>query len=151
MTSGNTNFSFLVMPNISSHQFGIFTTRPLDREHISEYQLLVKATNLDEHARNSTTTVNISVMDLNDNAPRFNEKIYDVSILENATLGHVVLVLTAQDDDKGLNANVSYTVLAGSGLNSFSLNKASGKRSGYYFKFTIINFWWPEWDIHSAV
>lgn len=66
------------------------------------------------------------MVDQNDNAPRFNEKIYDVSILENATVGHVLLVLYAKDEDSGLNANVSYSILAGSGMNTFSLNKTSG-------------------------
>ncbi|XP_078376106.1 uncharacterized protein LOC144659523 [Oculina patagonica] len=125
--SGNVNDSFLLLPNTSSSHFGIYTARPLDREQISKYQLLVKVTNLDEHAPDSTTAVRIVVVDLNDNAPRFNKKIYDVSILENATIGHVVLVLHAQDVDIGLNANVSYTILAGSGMNTFNLNKTSGK------------------------
>lgn len=84
-------------------------------------------TNVDEHTPNSTTTVRITVVDQNDNAPRFNETIYDVSILENATIGHVLLVLHAQDEDTGINANVSYSILAGSGMNTFSLNKTSGK------------------------
>jgi len=66
------------------------------------------------------------VVDQNDNAPSFNEKIYDVSILENVTVGHVLLVLYAQDDDMGVNANVTYSILAGSGVNTFSLNKTSG-------------------------
>ena len=132
------NDSFLLMPNISSHHFGIFTTRPLDREDISEYQLLIEAVNIDEHALNSTTAVNISILDVNDNAPFFNNKINHVDILENATLGHVVLVLNAQDDDTGLNANVRFMVLAGSGLKTFSLNKTSGKSMLYYFKFATI-------------
>ena len=125
--SGNVNDSFVILPNVSSSHFGIYTFRPLDREEISEYELLVKVTNVDEHAPSSTTAVRIDVVDLNDNAPRFKEKIYDVSILENVTVGHALLVLYAQDDDTGLNANVSYSILAGSGMNTFSLNKTSGK------------------------
>lgn len=83
-------------------------------------------TNLDEHAPNSSTAVRIVVVDLNDNAPSFKKKIYYVSILENATIGHVVLELHAEDEDVGLNANVSYTILAGSGMNTFTLNRTSG-------------------------
>ena len=76
------------------------------------------------------------MVDQNDNAPRFNEKIYDVSILENVSVGHVVLVLYAQDDDTGVNANVSYSILAGSGMNTFTLNKTSGKSIiNYCFSF----------------
>ena len=55
--------------------------------------ILAKAINLDEHARNSTVAVNISVVDLNDNAPYFNRRSYDANVLENTTLGKVVLVL----------------------------------------------------------
>ena len=125
--SGNTNDSFVLKPNTSSSHFAIFTTQPLDREYVSEYLLLVKAINLDEHARNSTVAVNISVVDLNDNAPHFNRRSYDVNVLENTTLGKVVLVLNARDEDKGVNANISYTLLAGSGVYTFSLDKVSGK------------------------
>jgi len=39
----------------------------------------------------------------------------------------VLLALYAQDDDTGVNANVSYSILAGSGINTFTLNKTSGK------------------------
>ena len=126
------NDAFVILPNVSSNNFGIYTVLPLDREEISQYELLVQATNVDEHAPNSTTAVRIAVVDQNDNAPRFNEKIYDVSILENVTVGHVLLVLHAQDDDTGLNANVSYSILAGSGMNTFSLNKTSGKLAHFY-------------------
>lgn len=126
------NDAFVILPNVSSNNFGIYTVLPLDREEISEYELLVQATNVDEYAPNSTTAVRIAVVDQNDNAPRFNEKIYGVSILENVTVGHVLLVLHAQDDDTGLNANVSYSILAGSGMNTFNLNKTSGKLAHFY-------------------
>ena len=75
----------------------------------------------------SIIAVNIAVADLNDNAPLFSKKMYDVSILENATTGHVLLQLHARDEDIGVNARVIYTILAGSGVNTFSLNKTSGK------------------------
>ena len=116
-----------MQPNISSRSFGIFTTRPLDREDISEYHLLITATNTDEAALSSVTNVNIFVEDLNDNPPHFDKKIFDASIRENATLGHVVLILSAQDGDVGQNADISYSVHLGSGVDTFSLNKTSGK------------------------
>lgn len=125
-TSGNVNDSFLLLPNTSWSHFGIYTARPLDREQISEFQLLIDVTNVDEHAPNSSTVVRIVVVDLNDNAPSFKKKMYDVSIRENATIGHVVLELRAEDEDIGLNADVSYTILAGSGMNTFNLNRTSG-------------------------
>ena len=76
------------------------------------------------------------MVDQNDNAPSFNKKIYDVSIIENVTVGHVLLVLYARDDDTGVNANVSYSILAGSGMNTFTLNKTSGKSvMNYCFSF----------------
>ena len=80
------------------------------------------------------------MVDQNDNAPRFNEKIYDVSILENVSVGHVLLVLYAKDEDSGLNANVSYSILAGSGMNTFSLNKTSGinKRLWSWYQYCIL-------------
>lgn len=116
------------MPNTSSTYVGVFVTRPLDRERVSEYQLLVKATNLDEHAQESTTALRVIVNDINDNAPHFKKKIHDVSILENATLGQVVLILEAVDDDALYNANISYKLVAGSGINTFSLDQTSGNK-----------------------
>ncbi|XP_015755978.1 PREDICTED: cadherin-23-like [Acropora digitifera] len=124
---GNTDDPFFLMPNTSSTHVGVFVTRSLDRELVSEYQFLVKATNLDEHAQESTTVVRVIVNDINDNAPHFKKKIYDVSILENATLGQLVFVLEAVDDDALFNANISYKLMGGSGMNTFSLDQTSGE------------------------
>ena len=124
------------MPNTSSTHVGVFVTRSLDRELVSEYQFLVKATNLDEHAQESTTVVRVVVNDINDNAPHFQKKIYYVSILENATLGQLVFVLEAVDDDALFNANISYKLMGGSGTNTFSLDQTSGNLSLIMIRFS---------------
>lgn len=125
--SGNVNNSFVLRPNSTSSYFGIYTTRPLDREDISTYQLHLESMNANEHAPQSVAAVNIAVSDLNDNAPIFSQKVYEVSLLENASIGHVLLQLYARDEDVGVNAHVTYTILAGSGAKTFSLNKLSGR------------------------
>ena len=89
------NNSFAIFFKCLVKQFWNLHDSFLEREDISGYQLLVKVTNEDEHAPSSTTAVRIVVVYLNVNAPRFNKKVYDVSILENVTGSHVLLVFHA--------------------------------------------------------
>ena len=53
-------------------------------------------------------TVNITVMDSNDNAPVFTQESYSTRISEKAGVGTEVATVLATDLDKGPNGIVSY-------------------------------------------
>lgn len=77
----------------------------LDREASSEVTVRVRAANSAEPLYFSTAVVRVVLLDINDNAPRFEFSSVEVSVLENATLGSVVTNLQAADQD-ALSTNV---------------------------------------------
>ncbi|TKS72087.1 Protocadherin Fat 4 [Collichthys lucidus] len=81
----------------------IRTTRPLDREKVAQYALKVKATDRGLPPKNTAVKVLISVLDVNDNAPRFS-KIFSATVAENAPVGYTVTRVTTTDEDAGSNA-----------------------------------------------
>lgn len=76
---------------INAQTGAIVTTKPLDRETLSGYLLTVTAKDGGVPALSDTTDVEISVTDVNDNAPQFNKVSYSGSISEDALVGTSVL------------------------------------------------------------
>ncbi|KAK2544732.1 hypothetical protein Q9966_001759 [Columba livia] len=50
----------------------------------------------------------ISVLDVNDNAPQFNQSVYKVKVLEGSELGTLLITLNATDLDEGINSDILY-------------------------------------------
>ena len=72
----------------------------IDYEKAREYLLRVEAQDRGTPPLSSYATVNITVLDANDNAPVFTQAAYTVSVNENAAVGEVLLTLTATDMDQ---------------------------------------------------
>lgn len=51
-----------------------------------------------------------SVLDVNDETPTFNPRVYNVSLKESVPRDHIVARLTCSDNDAGLNAELSYFI-----------------------------------------
>ncbi|XP_032657656.1 protocadherin alpha-3-like [Chelonoidis abingdonii] len=90
---------------------------PLDREETSEHSLLLTATDGGKPELTGTVQLMIKVLDANDNAPVFNQSVYEVRLLENATNGTLIIKLNATDLDEGINKDISYSF-----SNSFNPN-----------------------------
>ena len=89
----------------------MFAAPGLDFETTTLYSLGVAATDqsLDPRDRQTTIcTVEIELVDANDNAPVFSNSLYESTIIENATMGTVVTVVSAEDIDSDQNAEVFY-------------------------------------------
>uniref|UniRef100_H3AK35 Cadherin domain-containing protein n=1 Tax=Latimeria chalumnae TaxID=7897 RepID=H3AK35_LATCH len=82
--------------------------KPLDREKQPVYHLLLTATDGGEPQRSGTLQITVTVLDSNDNAPRFDQKVYSVSLLENSSEGTLVIKINATDADEGSNGVVNY-------------------------------------------
>ncbi|KAL7304924.1 hypothetical protein TKK_0002722 [Trichogramma kaykai] len=82
----------------------------LDHEQRSSYQLLIKAFDGGSPPLSSQLQVNVTVQDVNDNAPVFEKNAYVVELYENATLGTPILQLQARDADSGDNGRVVYSI-----------------------------------------
>ncbi|XP_028975081.2 protocadherin alpha-8 isoform X26 [Esox lucius] len=90
--------------------------KPLDREAIRSYTLLLIAIDGGKPQRSGTLEVIVDVLDVNDNTPVFTNDEYSVSLNENAPLGTMVIRVNATDSDSGQNGNVIYSF--GNDMNS---------------------------------
>lgn len=101
----------------------IRSTRPLDREKVAVYTLKVRATDRGSPPKSSAVKVLISVLDVNDNAPRFSQ-IFSAAVAENAPVGFTVTRVTTTDEDEGSNAISRYSI-SDSSL-PFNINSNTG-------------------------
>jgi hypothetical protein len=86
----------------------ISTAATLDRESTDEYNLTVRAVDNGSLRRTGTAIVRVTVGDVNDNSPMFNQTYDDVSVAENAMNGTHILRVFASDPDDGPNGTVRY-------------------------------------------
>ncbi|XP_076021960.1 cadherin-23-like [Genypterus blacodes] len=106
---------------------GVLTsTATLDREQISLYHLRIIAYDAGKFPRTSTSTLTITVLDVNDETPTFLPRVYNVSLKESVPRDHVVVRLTCTDKDTGLNAELSYFITGGNQDGKFSVGFRDG-------------------------
>ncbi|XP_040831397.1 protocadherin alpha-6-like [Ochotona curzoniae] len=84
-------------------------SKPLDREDTPEHNLLLVATDGGRPELTGSMQVRVTVLDVNDNAPSFEQSEYEVRILENSENGTSVIRLNASDPDEGSNGEISYS------------------------------------------
>ena len=93
--------------------------RRLDREVVLSYSFDAIATDSCPYGpRSQTVRVDITVLDVNDNTPQFQQNIYSADISLDATVGSLVSTVSATDDDVGVNAQLTYS-LADSNDNTY--------------------------------
>ncbi|KAG7478316.1 hypothetical protein MATL_G00079110 [Megalops atlanticus] len=96
------------------NQTGVILTAvaDLDRETQDRYELVVKATDMAGQmgGLSGSTTVTIVITDVNDNPPRFPQKMYQFSVSEGAAVGTPVGRVMATDADMGENTDMSYLI-----------------------------------------
>ncbi|XP_043110521.1 protocadherin-15a isoform X1 [Puntigrus tetrazona] len=98
--------------------------KPVDREIQTNYTLTLVASDGVQQSR--PVTVDILVIDANDNTPAFSQVSYSVEIFTNMLPGETVLQLTAQDADSDLNGLITYAILAGD-QGDFIINNRTGR------------------------
>ncbi|XP_041440520.1 protocadherin Fat 3 isoform X2 [Xenopus laevis] len=139
---GNMEGAFIINP-----YSGVITTqKALDFEKISSYQLTVQATNMAGMASN--TTVNIQILDENDNAPVFLSSQYVGSINEAAPINSIVrssdnspLVIKASDADSIQNALLVYQIIESTAKKYFTVDSSTGAiRTIAYLDHETISF-----------
>ncbi|XP_004381155.1 protocadherin alpha-13 isoform X6 [Trichechus manatus latirostris] len=83
--------------------------KSLDREEIQEHSLLLTASDGGKPELTGTVQLLITVLDVNDNAPEFDQSIYKVRVPENAFNGTLIIKLNATDPDDGTNGDIVYS------------------------------------------
>ncbi|XP_056289537.1 cadherin-20-like [Pseudoliparis swirei] len=95
----------------------------MDRETRENYTVAVQAKDMGGQLGGlaGTTTVNITLEDVNDNPPTFDQRLYQMSIPEVAPVGSVVGRIWARDRDTGVNAEMEYSIIDGDGRDTFAI------------------------------
>ena len=124
ITSGNEDSSFL----LDSNDGTLTLRRLLDHEVHPQYSLLVRASDNAPAplTKWSFATVNITVLDLNDNAPSCTQSAAVVSLLESTVVGTVVFTANCTDIDSA--SLLSYEILHGNNKGMFNVSSSGEVR-----------------------
>ncbi|XP_032106379.1 protocadherin alpha-1 [Sapajus apella] len=104
--------------------------KSLDREETPEFHLLLTATDGGKPELQGTVELLITVLDVNDNAPLFDQAVYRVHLLETAANGTLVTTLNASDADEGANGEVVFSFDSGISPDiqgKFNVDSSSGE------------------------
>ncbi|XP_016148051.1 protocadherin-23 [Sinocyclocheilus grahami] len=105
----------------------VFTNKPLSYvANGNMLRLLVEARDSGDPNLFSVTSVDIEVVDFNDNAPFFTQNSYEVSVPEDVSVGSTLLTLFAEDKDySNKNTHLEYAIVGGNDERRFCLEVVS--------------------------
>ncbi|XP_076595458.1 protocadherin gamma-A11-like isoform X46 [Chaetodon auriga] len=106
------NVPFKLVPSIKNY-YSLVSTGQLDRELVSDYNITITATDEGSPPLSSSKSVQLSLADINDNPPVFEEQSYSAYVSENNKPGSTLCSVTARDPDWRQNGTVIYSLLAG--------------------------------------
>ncbi|XP_065486255.1 cadherin-18 isoform X4 [Caloenas nicobarica] len=122
----------VTVPEMS--EMGVIRTalHNMDREAREHYSVVIQAKDMAGQVGglSGSTTVNITLTDVNDNPPRFPQSIYHLYVPESAQVGSAVGKIKANDADTGSNADMKYTIINGDGSGVFSISTDKDTREG---------------------
>ncbi|XP_064016010.1 cadherin-8 isoform X1 [Pogoniulus pusillus] len=119
--------------SIEPHTAIIKTALPnMDREAKEEYFVVIQAKDMGGHmgGLSGTTTVTITLTDVNDNPPKFAQSLYHFSVTEDVALGEPIGRVRANDLDTGENAKSSYDIIEGDGMDLFEITTDAQTQDG---------------------
>ncbi|XP_017345167.1 protocadherin alpha-2 isoform X6 [Ictalurus punctatus] len=119
--------------NINSHTGELYSLKSFDYEEIKRLQFKVQATDSGVPPLSSNVTVNIFILDENDNSPVFLPpysepgSVNSENIPYSAEAGYFVAKIRAVDADSGYNALLSYHMTEPKGTNLFRIGTSTGE------------------------
>ncbi|XP_028271337.1 protocadherin Fat 1a isoform X3 [Parambassis ranga] len=105
------------------NEWKVSVRKPLDREEKDNYLLNITASDGIFTAR---ATVEVKVLDANDNSPVCEKSVYSESVPEDSPAGRLILQVSATDADIRSNAQISYE-LQGVGSELFIIDSDTGE------------------------
>lgn len=103
---------FKLVPSIKNY-FSLVTTGELDREIVSHYNITLMAIDEGSPPLSVTSSMQIFVADVNDNAPMFDQQLYSALVTENNKPGTSLCTVLARDPDWRQNGTITYSLLPG--------------------------------------
>ncbi|XP_047023780.1 fat-like cadherin-related tumor suppressor homolog [Helicoverpa zea] len=111
---------------------------PLDREAAPAHVLTVRARDHGLPALEASVSVNIEVLDANDNPPLFAQSNYTAVVQEDRPLGHTILKFVVEDADAPPNgAPYTFDFQSGNEMGAFRLEQDGYLRSATRFNHRI--------------
>ncbi|XP_039670044.1 protocadherin beta-16-like [Perca fluviatilis] len=105
----NENFVLKQNSNADGKKYAeMVLQKPLDRETNPNLSLKLIAVDGGTPQRSGTVNIDITVLDVNDNAPVFNQSVYKATVMENSPRDTYVTTVNASDADLGSNSIVTY-------------------------------------------
>ncbi|KAJ7318645.1 hypothetical protein OS493_037586 [Desmophyllum pertusum] len=108
---------------IDASSGNVTVTGNLDRETRSEMILYIQAT---DGKFRATTTLVITVLDVNEFTPVFHPQYYKRRVSETALLGEPVIQVFATDKDSGKDSRIIYNITSGNVDGTFSIDVENG-------------------------
>ncbi|KAM6972795.1 protocadherin Fat 1a [Aplochiton taeniatus] len=105
------------------NEWKVSVRKPLDREERDNYLLNITAT---DGTFTAKATVEVKVLDANDNSPACEKSLYSESVPEDSPSGRLILQVSATDADIRSNAQISYE-LQGAGAELFTIDSDTGE------------------------
>ncbi|XP_037017870.1 cadherin-8 isoform X2 [Artibeus jamaicensis] len=104
----------------------------MDREAKEEYVVVIQAKDMGGHSGglSGTTTLTVTLTDVNDNPPKFAQSLYHFSVPEDVLLGTAIGRVKANDQDIGENAQSSYDIIDGDGTALFEITSDAQAQDG---------------------
>ncbi|XP_034029812.1 neural-cadherin [Thalassophryne amazonica] len=120
--------------SIDSNSGVIVTQASFDREQKASYLIEVQSQDGSKSARpgqqdqpnTDTAYIRIFITDVNDNAPAFDQVVYEVSVEEDKEVGFIIITVTANDEDEGAHAKLRYQITAGNTMGTFDVEPEVG-------------------------
>ncbi|KAG7482908.1 cadherin-8-like isoform X1 [Solea senegalensis] len=111
---------FSIDPNSATIKIAL---HGMDREMREEYLVVIQAKDMGGHmgGLSGTTTVTVTLTDINDNPPKFSKSLYEFVIPEDLPLGTMGGKVKANDRDIGENAKSSYGIIEGDDQGTFEI------------------------------
>lgn len=98
----------------------------LDYDLIQEYHLNITASDLGFTPRQAVAMLTVTLTDINDNAPDFNQTEYHAYLSENMPLNTYTFTAKAYDRDSPKNSIIEYNILESNGKGLFAINSNTG-------------------------
>ncbi|XP_039632255.1 protocadherin-10-like [Polypterus senegalus] len=93
----------------SSVSADLLIKEALDREQQAVHNLILTAIDCGLPSLSGAINITVTILDENDNAPKFERQIYEVEVSENTLIGTSFITLIAKDADEGSNAELLYS------------------------------------------
>ncbi|KAL1434882.1 hypothetical protein MTO96_001759 [Rhipicephalus appendiculatus] len=113
--------------SVDAHSGLVRLEQPLDREQCARFNLTVQAQDHGQPPLASRTHLAVTVQDINDSPPEFTQQVYAAAVSEVAPVGSPIsAAVKATSRDVGVNAQITYALVAGNDMGHFSIEPKTG-------------------------